>query len=136
MIFHFEFTPSTISNFSPQRKQKVKSIVLAHYGAKITKGVFTEGILCQIDGSYMIEMDRLLRSGGYFVISGPPVQWPKQEKEWADLQNLAHTLCYELVIIDGNTAIWKKPSNNSCFALKSVTGPNLCDEHDDPNLAW
>lgn len=84
----------------------------------------------------MIEMDRLLRLGGYFVIYGPPVQWPKQNKEWVDLQNLAHALCYELVIIDGNTAIWKKPSNNLCFALKSVTGPNLCDEHDDPNLAW
>lgn len=88
------------------------------------------------NGSYIIEMDRLLRSGGYFVISGPPVQWPKQEKEWADLQDLARTLCYELVIVDGNTAIWKKLSNNSCFSLKSVPGPYFCDEHDDPNVGW
>lgn len=88
------------------------------------------------NGSYMIEIDRLLRPGGYFVISGPPVQWPKQEKEWADLQEFAHKLCYELVTVDGNTAIWKKPSNGSCTALQWGPVPPICDEHDDPDVAW
>eukprot|EP01018_Ginkgo_biloba_P004210 Gb_13465 [translate_table: standard] len=88
------------------------------------------------NGSYMIEMDRLLRPGGYFVISGPPVQWPKQEKEWAELQDFARTLCYELTTVDSNTAIWKKPYNDSCFALQSRPGPDLCDEHDDTDVGW
>ncbi|XP_039064065.1 probable pectin methyltransferase QUA3, partial [Hibiscus syriacus] len=35
------------------------------------------------NATYFIEVDRLLRPGGYLVISGPPVQWPKQDKEWA-----------------------------------------------------
>ncbi|XP_010457020.1 PREDICTED: probable methyltransferase PMT13, partial [Camelina sativa] len=47
------------------------------------------------NATYFIEVDRLLRPGGYLVISGPPVQWPKQDKEWADLQAVARALCYE-----------------------------------------
>jgi putative homogalacturonan methyltransferase len=63
-------------------------------------------------------VNRLLRPGGYLVISGPPVQWVKQEKEWTDLQKMAHTLCYELITVEGNTAIWKKPQEPSFSELK------------------
>lgn len=57
------------------------------------------------NATYFLEVDRLLRPGGYLVISGPPVQWPKQDKEWADLQAVARALCYELIVVDGNTVI-------------------------------
>ncbi|KAE8733346.1 putative methyltransferase PMT13 [Hibiscus syriacus] len=43
-------------------------------------------IMAFADATYFVEVDRLLRPGGYLVISGPPVQWPKQDKEWAELQ--------------------------------------------------
>eukprot|EP00252_Welwitschia_mirabilis_P024533 TRINITY_DN7315_c0_g2_i1.p1 TRINITY_DN7315_c0_g2~~TRINITY_DN7315_c0_g2_i1.p1 ORF type:complete len:604 (+),score=93.58 TRINITY_DN7315_c0_g2_i1:109-1920(+) len=88
------------------------------------------------NGSYMIEMDRLLRPGGYFVISGPPVQWPKQDEEWADLQDIARKLCYDLVTVDGSTAIWKKPSNLSCLMMDGGGKVDLCDERDDRNVSW
>ncbi|XP_058104813.1 probable pectin methyltransferase QUA3 [Magnolia sinica] len=87
-------------------------------------------------GTYMIEVDRLLRPGGYLVISGPPVQWPKEEKEWADLQALAQTLCYEMITVDGNTVIWKKPSGDSCLPSQNEFGLDLCTEDDDPSDAW
>ncbi|XWS32233.1 hypothetical protein CRYUN_Cryun23aG0142700 [Craigia yunnanensis] len=48
------------------------------------------------DATYFIEVDWLLRPGGYLVISGPPVQWPKQDKEWADLQAVARALYFKL----------------------------------------
>lgn len=89
-----------------------------------------------IDAAYFIEVDRLLRPGGYLVISGPPVQWAKQEKEWADLQLVAQSLCYELIVVDGNTAVWKKRTQDSCFSYQNKLGPRLCDESDDPNMAW
>ncbi|XP_031372683.1 probable methyltransferase PMT13 isoform X2 [Punica granatum] len=84
------------------------------------------------NATYFIEVDRLLRPGGYLIISGPPVKWAKQEKEWADLQAVAKSLCYELVVVDGNTAIWKKRTGDSCHE----NGPKLCDESEDPNVAW
>ncbi|XP_010278571.1 PREDICTED: probable methyltransferase PMT13 [Nelumbo nucifera] len=88
------------------------------------------------NGTYFVEVDRLLRPGGYLVISGPPVQWPKQDKEWADLQAIARALCYELIVVDGNTVIWKKPSADSCTPSQNEFGLELCNESDDPNNAW
>lgn len=86
------------------------------------------------DGTYLIEVNRLLRPGGYLVISGPPVQWAKQEKEWADLQKMAHGLCYELITVDGNTAIWKKPREPSCQELRKYFCP--ATNYDDSSEAW
>uniref|UniRef100_A0A5B6YPN1 Methyltransferase n=1 Tax=Davidia involucrata TaxID=16924 RepID=A0A5B6YPN1_DAVIN len=88
------------------------------------------------NATYFIEVDRLLRPGGYLVISGPPVQWPKQDKEWADLQAVARALCYELIVVDGNTVIWKKPNEDSCLPNQNEFGIEFCDESDDPSYAW
>lgn len=88
------------------------------------------------DATYFIEVDRLLRPGGYLVISGPPVQWPKQDKEWADLQAVARALCYELIAVDGNTVIWKKPVGDSCLPSQNEFGLELCDESEPPSDAW
>ncbi|KAI3681714.1 hypothetical protein L6452_36518 [Arctium lappa] len=87
------------------------------------------------NSTYFMEVDRLLRPGGYLVISGPPVQWHGYEKEWEELKTVAKALCYDSVVVDGNTAIWKKPTDISC--LKSQKhGIKLCDESDDPSSAW
>ncbi|KAG2404399.1 methyltransferase protein [Vigna angularis] len=88
------------------------------------------------NASYFIEVDRLLRPGGYLVISGPPVQWHKQDKEWSDLQAVARILCYELIAVDGNTVIWKKPAGETCLPNENEFGLQLCDESDDPSQAW
>ncbi|PHU29194.1 putative methyltransferase PMT13 [Capsicum chinense] len=88
------------------------------------------------NATYFIEVDRLLRPGGYLVISGPPVQWAKQDKEWVDLQTVARSLCYDLIVVDGNTAIWKKPHGVSCLPNQNEFGLELCDESDDPSAAW
>jgi hypothetical protein len=88
------------------------------------------------DATYFIEVDRLLRPGGYLVISGPPVRWPKQEKEWSDLQAVAKALCYEQITVDGNTAIWKKPTADSCLPNGNEFGLELCDDSGDLSQAW
>ncbi|KAJ9188380.1 hypothetical protein P3X46_003742 [Hevea brasiliensis] len=88
------------------------------------------------NATYFMEVDRLLRPGGYLVISGPPVQWAKQDKEWADLQGVARALCYELIAVDGNTVVWKKPAGDSCLPNENEFGLELCDETDDPSYAW
>ncbi|KAL6569473.1 putative pectin methyltransferase qua3 [Orobanche minor] len=88
------------------------------------------------NATYFLEVDRLLRPGGYLVISGPPVQWSKQDKEWADLQAVARSLCYELIVVDGNTVIWKKPIGDSCLPNQNEFGLDFCPESDDPSFAW
>ncbi|KAK7294994.1 hypothetical protein RJT34_17895 [Clitoria ternatea] len=88
------------------------------------------------NASYFIEVDRLLRPGGYLVISGPPVQWSKLDKEWSDLQGVARALCYEQIVVEGNTAIWKKPAGETCLPNQNEFGLELCDDSDDPSQAW
>ncbi|KAK4578387.1 hypothetical protein RGQ29_028485 [Quercus rubra] len=88
------------------------------------------------NATYFLEVDRLLRPGGYLVISGPPVRWANQDKEWDDLQAVARSLCYEIIVVEGSTAIWKKPLGDSCLPNQNEFGLELCDESDDPSYAW
>uniref|UniRef100_A0A0D9W8D1 Methyltransferase n=1 Tax=Leersia perrieri TaxID=77586 RepID=A0A0D9W8D1_9ORYZ len=89
------------------------------------------------NGTYLIEVDRLLRPGGYLIISGPPVRWKKQENEWGELQAMALALCYKLITVDGNTAIWKKPAEaSSCLPSHNELSIDLCSTDDDPDQAW
>lgn len=88
------------------------------------------------NATYFIEVDRLLRPGGYLVISGPPVQWHGLDKDWADLQAVAKALCYESVVVDGNTAIWKKPVDDSCLKTQAQRAFKLCHKSEDPSYAW
>ncbi|KAL2511395.1 putative methyltransferase PMT13 [Abeliophyllum distichum] len=88
------------------------------------------------NATYFLEVDRLLRPGGYLVISGPPVQWLKQDKEWADLQAVARSLCYETIVVDGNTVVWKKRNGDSCLPNQNDLDLSLCDESDNPSVAW
>ncbi|AES80051.1 putative S-adenosyl-L-methionine-dependent methyltransferase [Medicago truncatula] len=88
------------------------------------------------NATYFIEVDRLLRPGGYLVISGPPVRWAKQEKEWSDLQAVAKALCYEQITVHENTAIWKKPAADSCLPNGNEFGLELCDDSGDLSQAW
>ncbi|KAG6605628.1 putative methyltransferase PMT18, partial [Cucurbita argyrosperma subsp. sororia] len=38
------------------------------------------------DGLYLIELDRILRPGGYWILSGPPIRWKKYWKGWERTQ--------------------------------------------------
>ncbi|KAH8942714.1 hypothetical protein BDL97_13G008000 [Sphagnum fallax] len=88
------------------------------------------------NGSYFIEVDRILRPGGYFVLSGPPVNWPGKQREYEILQELiTKKLCHTLVSITENTGIWQKPTNASCYIARQEQTPPICED-EDPNKAW
>ncbi|MED6145900.1 hypothetical protein PIB30_029383 [Stylosanthes scabra] len=38
------------------------------------------------DGLYLIEVDRILRPGGYWVLSGPPIHWKRYWRGWQRTQ--------------------------------------------------
>lgn len=78
------------------------------------------------DGMYMMEVDRVLRPGGFWILSGPPINWrtyyrtwkrPKDEleREQKRIEQLAELLCWEKKYEKGDIAIWRKKLNsNSC----------------------
>ncbi|XP_021757266.1 probable methyltransferase PMT11 [Chenopodium quinoa] len=91
------------------------------------------------DGILLIEVNRLLRAGGYFAWAAQPVykHEPILEEQWKEMVNLTTRLCWELVKKEGYIAIWKKPLNNSCYLSREAgTLPPLCDKDDDPDNVW
>ncbi|KAL5567586.1 hypothetical protein UlMin_024161 [Ulmus minor] len=91
------------------------------------------------DGILLLEVDRMLRAGGYFVWAAQPVYKHEEvlEEQWKEMLNLTTRLCWEFVKKDGYIAIWKKPSNNSCYLNREEgTKPPLCDPKDDPDKVW
>ncbi|KAD5962035.1 hypothetical protein E3N88_13508 [Mikania micrantha] len=91
------------------------------------------------DGILLLEVNRLLRAGGYFAWAAQPVykHEPLLEEQWEEMTNLTTRLCWNLVKIEGYIAIWQKPLNNSCYLNREPgTLPPLCDKNDDPDDVW
>ncbi|KAL9263285.1 putative methyltransferase PMT15 [Drosera capensis] len=102
----------------------------------------------QYDGLYLIEVDRLLRPGGYWVLSGPPINWQSHWQGWArtkedleseqtTIESVAKSLCWKKIKQKGDIAIWQKPTNHiHCKKIRRVfKNPNFCNAQ-DPDNAW
>ncbi|KAM5556493.1 putative methyltransferase PMT11 [Rosa sericea] len=91
------------------------------------------------DGILLLEVNRMLRAGGYFVWAAQPVYKHEEvlEEQWQEMLNLTTRLCWEFVKKDGYVAVWQKPVNNSCYISRDAeTKPPLCDSSDDPDKVW
>ncbi|AQK54248.1 putative methyltransferase PMT15 [Zea mays] len=97
------------------------------------------------DGLYLIEVDRVLRPGGYWILSGPPINWNKYWKGWERtkedlnaeqqaIEAVARSLCWTKVKEAGDIAVWQKPYNHAgCKASKSSRP--FCSRK-NPDAAW
>ncbi|KAL6970803.1 hypothetical protein U1Q18_030490 [Sarracenia purpurea var. burkii] len=100
------------------------------------------------DGLFLLEIDRILRPGGYWVLSGPPINWRGNYKGWKrapqdleyeqkSLEDLSRRLCWKKIKERGPIAVWQKPTNHIHCALKTKTwkAPKFCAEA-DPDAGW
>ncbi|KAM0858199.1 hypothetical protein ACQ4PT_047982 [Festuca glaucescens] len=100
------------------------------------------------DGLYLIEVDRILRPGGYWILSGPPINWKKHWKGWQRtkedlnaeqqaIEAVAKSLCWKKIKEVGDIAIWQKPTNHiHCKASrKLIKSPPFC-WNKNPDAAW
>ncbi|CAM8968070.1 unnamed protein product [Rhodiola kirilowii] len=91
------------------------------------------------DGILLLEVDRMLRAGRYFVWAAQPVYKHEEalEEQWKEMLNLTTRLCWKLVKKEGYIAIWQKPVNNGCYMNRAEgTRPPLCDPDDNPDKNW
>ncbi|KAI5319676.1 PREDICTED: probable methyltransferase [Prunus dulcis] len=95
-------------------------------------------------GMLLLELNRVLRPGGYFVWSATPVY--RKEKEdveiWKEMSALTASMCWEVVAIKNDkvnlvaAAIYRKPTSNQCYEQRKQKQPPMCNNDDDPNAAW
>ncbi|XP_058787539.1 probable methyltransferase PMT11 [Vicia villosa] len=91
------------------------------------------------DGILLLEVNRMLRAGGYFVWAAQPVYKHEEalEEQWEVMLNLTTRLCWKFLKKDGYIAVWQKPFDNSCYLSREAgTKPPLCDPSDDPDNVW
>ncbi|CAM9003658.1 unnamed protein product [Rhodiola kirilowii] len=100
------------------------------------------------DGLYLIEVDRILRPGGYWILSGPPINWKTYWKGWERTQedlkqeqdaieDVAKHLCWKKVVEKKDLAVFQKPMNHiECVQSRKIyKTPHMC-KADNPDAAW
>lgn len=95
-------------------------------------------------GTLLLELNRVLRPGGYFVWSATPVYQKLAEdvEIWNAMSTLMKSICWDMVTKTKDArdkvgvAIFRKPFNNSCYEKRQQSSPPFCQESDDPNAAW
>ncbi|GAA0142161.1 methyltransferase [Lithospermum erythrorhizon] len=91
------------------------------------------------DGKYLMEVDRVLRPGGYWVLSGPPINWKTYYQTWKRskedckaeqdrIEELAASLCWEKKYENGDIAIFRKKENSKSCERNTA---NICQSDAD-----
>ncbi|XP_068642848.1 probable pectin methyltransferase QUA2 [Aristolochia californica] len=90
----------------------------------------------QKEGIYLVEVDRVLRPGGYFVWTSPItntqrlVRNKENQKKWSFIRDFASNLCWDMLSQEDETVIWKKTSRRNCYASRK-SGVGICSKGHD-----
>ncbi|CAA6662489.1 unnamed protein product [Spirodela intermedia] len=93
----------------------------------------------QRDGILLLELDRLLRPGGYFAYSSPEAYATDEEdlRIWREMSALVERMCWKIAAKRNQTVIWVKPLTNDCYMNREPgTQPPMCKSDDDPDSVW
>ncbi|CAJ1952669.1 unnamed protein product [Sphenostylis stenocarpa] len=103
----------------------------------------------EYDGLYLNEIDRILRPGGYWILSGPPIRWKKYWKGWertkedlneeqTKIENVAKSLCWNKLVEKDDIAIWQKAKNHlECKTNRKLTHNRpFCKAQNNLDKAW
>ncbi|EPS70327.1 hypothetical protein M569_04431 [Genlisea aurea] len=89
-------------------------------------------------GKLLLEMNRILRPEGYFILS---TKHNTVEGEEA-LSKLAASICWNILadraddVSDTGIKIYQKPDTNGIYGLRRKKSPPLCKEDENPDAAW
>lgn len=93
----------------------------------------------------------MLRPGGFWILSGPPINWKTHYKGWErsqedlkaeqdSIENAARNICWRKHAERDNLAIWQKPLNHAeCEQQRKRDQnlrPHICSRAENPDTAW
>ncbi|XP_051205552.1 probable methyltransferase PMT23 [Lolium perenne] len=94
-------------------------------------------------GKPLLELNRVLRPGGFFIWSATPVyrEEKRDQDDWNAMVTLTKSICWRTVVksqdINGiGVVIYQKPASNSCYLERKTNEPHLCSEKDGSRFPW
>ncbi|GAV88083.1 Methyltransf_29 domain-containing protein [Cephalotus follicularis] len=94
-------------------------------------------------GKPLLELNRVLRPGGFFVWSATPVyRNDKRDLDvWEAMVTLTKSMCWKVVAktVDSTgigLVIYQKPLSSSCYKKRKEKNPPLCDQKDSQHISW
>ncbi|XP_071722535.1 probable methyltransferase PMT4 isoform X2 [Rutidosis leptorrhynchoides] len=89
----------------------------------------------QKDGMFLLEVDRVLKPGGYFVLTSPTVRPEghsvnaKKRSISTPVEQFTEKICWTLIAQQDETFIWQKTADGNCYASRN--GIPFCKEGQD-----
>lgn len=89
-------------------------------------------------GSKLLEVNRILRPGGYFILSAKHNSIEAEEA----MASLTASICWNVLadkaddVTEVGVKIYQKPESNSIYELRRKKNPPLCGENENPDAAW
>ncbi|KAK4836485.1 hypothetical protein QYF36_023726 [Acer negundo] len=94
-------------------------------------------------GKPLLELNRILRPGGFFIWSATPVYLKDEAHRniWNAMVALTESLCWKIVAktVDASgigLVIYQKPVSYSCYEQRKDNRPPLCDHKQSLNSSW
>lgn len=94
-------------------------------------------------GKPLLELNRILRPGGFFVWSATPVyRDDKRDRNvWKAMLALTRSMCWKVVAktVDSSgigLVIYQRPVSLSCYEKRKENNPPLCVKKDTRNSSW
>ncbi|CAK9178524.1 unnamed protein product [Ilex paraguariensis] len=89
-------------------------------------------------GKHLLEMNRILRPGGYFILSSKHDSIEDAEP----MSKLTASICWNILAhkndedSDIGVKIYQKPDSNYIYELRRKKVPPLCKENENPDATW
>ncbi|CAL9153798.1 unnamed protein product [Musa hybrid cultivar] len=94
-------------------------------------------------GKPLMELNRILRPGGFFVWSATPVYRDdgRDQAVWNAMVALTNSICWKIVVKSTDASgigvvIYQKPVRNTCYEERKENNPPLCIEKNRPSISW
>ncbi|GAB4852056.1 hypothetical protein Ancab_016249 [Ancistrocladus abbreviatus] len=89
-------------------------------------------------GKLLLEVNRILRPGGYFIFSAKHSSIQEEEEMTA----FTASICWNVLadktdeVSEVGVRIYQKPESNDIYELRRKKNPPLCKENENPDAAW
>ncbi|KAM7499400.1 hypothetical protein LguiA_023814 [Lonicera macranthoides] len=94
-------------------------------------------------GKPLLELNRILRPGGFFIWSATPVYRDDERDQnvWKAVVALTEAMCWKEVAKSFDSSgiglvIYQKPVSSSCYRERKENNPPLCDQNTRQNSSW